>query len=255
MVTATRPDTALARRFFAVSFVLNRHTRASRFAGVDVISTIVTAYRLEYAGAVAPSGPRNAPGCLAAGYALVSNEAVVWRVAMHRLVATTAMANLPRVPVGLLDRVCRTVGATNVPLGRTRLPVARFATANAPSTKSKYGGPKHPKSTHHYNSLHAGFEHTSSKLNAIGGGKKRRIRPKIGLLGVPARARSRSRAARRCEAASCAASYGEPFRGPTKLEARRSSLATRLVEASEPSADPVRLAYLKARAKSFRRCS
>jgi hypothetical protein len=125
MVAAPRSHTAFAGRLLAVPLVPNPYAGTRHLTSIDVVASVAATHRLEDAGAIAVSGAWNAPvgvrirgeagrirsvvSTFARGprrwRALVADEAVIGRPAMHRFVATAAVLDVMLAAGSVLDGI------------------------------------------------------------------------------------------------------------------------------------------------------
>jgi hypothetical protein len=82
----------------------NANTGTGSLAGVDVVAVIAAADRLEHAGTVATGGTRNTP-VRGRRPAVIADETIVGRLAMHRLVAAAAVRDFMLAVGGVLDGI------------------------------------------------------------------------------------------------------------------------------------------------------
>jgi len=123
MITATRTHTTVPGGFLAVSLMPNTDTGTRGLAGVDVVAVIPAADWLEHAGAIATGGTWNTP-VRRCRPAVVADETIVGRLAMHRFVTTTAVLDLMLAASGVLDGIGVAVFAADKPFVRPGVGVA-----------------------------------------------------------------------------------------------------------------------------------
>jgi hypothetical protein len=150
LTAAARAYAAFSRRLFAIPFMSNSNSSARRLTRIDVVATVASAHRFEDAGAVAASGPRNAPIGARVGrkareigaglvhivargpgrrHARVTHEAVDRGFAMHRRIAAAAVLHLVLTADGVFHRIRRAVFSADEALERGSAVARRFATA------------------------------------------------------------------------------------------------------------------------------
>jgi hypothetical protein len=125
LVATSSAHATFTRRLFAVSEAAHADPCTCGFAFVDVVSAIAPTNWLEDAGAVAARGSRDAPRRRAVGTAVVSDEAILRRVAAHGLFAAASMGDLAISGVSLLERIRLSVGPTDEPLGGSGIAASR----------------------------------------------------------------------------------------------------------------------------------
>jgi len=150
LIATSGAHTASSGGLFAVTLMPNAYAGTSCFAGIDVVASISAAHRLEYAWAVATRWTGHAPeqiwirrqvlgvqiavGRTVArggwnGHAGITDETIVGRAAMHRLVATAPMLNIVLTTSSILDGVSLAILAAHEAFGRDRAIAARSTTS------------------------------------------------------------------------------------------------------------------------------
>jgi hypothetical protein len=136
VIATPRSHATFPGRLFAVAPMLYAHARAGGLARIDVVSSVAPTHRLEDARAVAAGRPRNTPVLIRhrrmdcrlgvatpfgsrprQRQALIADEAVIGRLAMHRFIATPAVLHLVLATGSILDRIGLAVHAAHEALG------------------------------------------------------------------------------------------------------------------------------------------
>jgi hypothetical protein len=146
---------AFPGRLLAVALVANAHAGAGCFASVDVVAAVTAANRLENPRAIAARRTGNTPRRIRTRRdarcvrALISDEAIVGRPTMHRLVATTAVLDVMLAAGSIFERIGLAVLAANESLDRTDGVATGLTTS---SNRHRDGANDHtsqPESIHH----------------------------------------------------------------------------------------------------------
>jgi hypothetical protein len=130
VVAATGTHAALSRRLIAVPLVPNSDTRTRGFAGVDVVASVTPTDWLEDAGTIATCRTWNTPiHVRVRRHALVADEAIVGRTAMHRRIAAAAVLHMMLAAHRILHGIGTTILAADEALERADLATALLSAA------------------------------------------------------------------------------------------------------------------------------
>jgi hypothetical protein len=149
MIAAARAHAAVAGRFLAVSFMPNAYAGTGGFAGVDVVAAIAAADRLEHARAVATGGTWNTP-VRRRRPAVIADETIIGRLAMHRFVATAAVRDFMLGAGGVLDGIGVAVFAADEPFVRPGVGIAVLTATGHHHTDGANDYKCQPKSLHRF---------------------------------------------------------------------------------------------------------
>lgn len=148
LAAAAGAHAALPWGLFAVAFVLNPNAGAGGLACVDVVPPISAADRFEDARAIASGGPRNAP--FGVRLALIADEAIIRRAAVHRFGAAAAMLDVALAADGFFDGICRAIRAADKPFERGSAITAGFTASGNRHDDGAEHHTSYPKSFHRF---------------------------------------------------------------------------------------------------------